>query len=381
MERNSPHVLPLFGPLISTRRVDETHSGLRCPLAIQKLFPRCPGKSPYCSVFLEGRGQIRRVIRNDLAFVNSKRPLFCKSKKDSDHPMELKPKNYRDAVRTSEVQKTKKKECKTFVDRMKENLRYFLKEEVLLQVEQCRQGKGEKQSNSSLSDWATKMHDKAPRMVSFLWEKKSAIGIGMLLAFARLGSVEGHSLRGCTTLRLLESNNATSLSCLGWEEFHNPSNPMARQQFHPGKGTPEGVEHFKKVRVQDPELFIRNVEQRRYDEASSEQGKYSKKKGRDPLSSNGEKIDPSRSLMGKLKENPEARRRFEKMFNEKKMRERSLLEKSGRMLLSDQKSACLAGSLFRYLSVRRLHKNVHGKLFKRSVSMLGGLSLRCARHD
>jgi hypothetical protein len=64
--------------------------------------------------------------------------------------MELKPKNDREAVKSSES----KRAFKTSEDRMKENLRYFLKEEVPQQVEQSRQREGEKQStirNSSLS--------------------------------------------------------------------------------------------------------------------------------------------------------------------------------------------------------------------------------------
>ena len=62
------------------------------------------------------------------------------------------------------------------------------------------------------------MRDKVSGMASFLWEKKSAIGIGMMLAFAgRLG------VDGCP----LGRSNATDLSPLDWKGFNNLSHPSA----------------------------------------------------------------------------------------------------------------------------------------------------------
>jgi len=76
-------------------------------------------------------------------------------------------------------------------------------------------------------------------------------------------------------------------------------------------------------------------------ETSSEQAKPDKNKSRKLLSSREEKIATVRASIDKLKENPEALQILEKMLNDKKERERSLLESdAARTRLTDEKSAC-----------------------------------------
>jgi pimeloyl-ACP methyl ester carboxylesterase len=239
--------------------------------------------------------------------------MFCKSKKESDHPMELKPKNYSDTVKSSEA----KKAYKTSEDRMKENLRYFLKEEVPLRAEQCRQGEGEKQStirNSSLSDWAVQAYDKASRMVSFLWEKKSAIGIGAMLAFARLG-VEG---------RPLGRSNATDLSPVEWKGFNNFSHSTA---FEPPA-------HWRKLQESDTKSTVTVSRQSVKDTSNPPQIANS------PMEI--PKIDhAARAHLEKLGGNPDQLVRETEMHTIKEKQQRTSLEKKKGQIASSIRRALI----------------------------------------
>ena len=168
--------------------------------------------------------------------------------------------------------------------------------------------------------------------------------IGTMMLTAGMGGALADQSRSLQTLS--GSDNATDLPpALDRKEFNTLSHWTALE-FDPGRVTPEVVEHFKKLGVQDPEQLIRNVQQGTYDEeASSEQEEYSKHTGRDPLSSNREKIDTLRSLMDKLKEDPEALQIFKKTLNNKQVRARLLIEgdseiPAARTLLTDEKSTC-----------------------------------------
>ena len=65
--------------------------------------------------------------------------------------MELRGKKSGDARKSSEAQNIKRKASRTSEDRLKENLRYFLKGEVIQQVEQSRQVEVEKQNERHTS--------------------------------------------------------------------------------------------------------------------------------------------------------------------------------------------------------------------------------------
>jgi hypothetical protein len=120
----------------------------------------------------------------------------------------------------------------------------------------------EKSRTSLVPDWAGQVRDKVSRMVSFLWEKKSALLLGAMLASAGgLGVAEGRSLRNSTALRHLDSSNATGLPpALGWEGFNHPSNQTARSEVDPSRITPEFLHHLKEnLGVSDPERFIQKA--------------------------------------------------------------------------------------------------------------------------
>jgi hypothetical protein len=112
-----------------------------------------------------------------------------------------------------------------------------------------------------MPDWVGQVSDKVSRMVSSLWENKSALLLGVMLASARGINVEGRPVRGSTALRLLDSNNATSPHPLvEWEGFNNRSHPMALE-FNPNKVTPELLEYLGKF-MKNPKQFIQNMQQR-----------------------------------------------------------------------------------------------------------------------
>jgi len=132
--------------------------------------------------------------------------------------MDKRSKQYIESKKVPKVEKEKKSEDrKIFEQRIAYYLPFHKKGEVSQQVELNRQVevvKHDERCISIVSDWATQASDKASRIVSFLWKKKSAIGIGVMLAFAgRLGAAEGRSLGGSTALRPRDRSNATGLPC------------------------------------------------------------------------------------------------------------------------------------------------------------------------
>jgi hypothetical protein len=134
------------------------------------------------------------------------------------------------------------KKSETPKQREDRNLRFYreIKEPQVKEHRQLEVAKHEKSSSSSWSDWVGQASDKVSRMVSDLWEKKSAIGVGMMLAFAgRLGGAEGRFLGESTALRHLGSDNSTGLSPVGWEGFNNLSHRTAPRELGLGKVTPE----------------------------------------------------------------------------------------------------------------------------------------------
>ncbi len=167
------------------------------------------------------------------------------------------------------------------------------------------------------------------RLERYTWSFRDLSKTGFVtftLAMAGIvGGIEGSTPASSdSALALRGSDNVTVLlPALNQKEFNNLSHWSALE-FDPGRVTPELLDHLRKVGVQDPEQLIGNVQQGKYDgEISSEQKESSKNEGKEPLSSNGEKIDPLPSLMDKLKENPQSLR---KMLNERAMRGRSLSE-------------------------------------------------------
>ena len=110
---------------------------------------------------------------------------------------------------------------------------------------------------SSWHDWAGQVRDKVSGMVSYLWEKKSALLLGVMLASAGGIRVEGRGVRSSTALRHLDSINATGLPPA--QGFNNFSHPTALK-FNLYNVTPAVLEHLKKLGVKDPEQFIRNVQ-------------------------------------------------------------------------------------------------------------------------
>jgi pimeloyl-ACP methyl ester carboxylesterase len=142
---------------------------------------------------------------------------------------------------------------------------------------------------SSWHDWVGQVRDKVSGMVSSLWENKSALLLGAMLASARGISVEGRPVRGGTALRLLDSNNATNLPSLGWEGFNNFSHPTALA-FNPNKVTPELLDHLSKF-MKNPEQLIQNMQQR-------------------------EQKQKNRWLAKKAQENPDVLESLRKLFEE-----------------------------------------------------------------
>jgi hypothetical protein len=164
----------------------------------------------------------------------------------------------RQEVKLNNVERKKE----TSQQREDRNLRFYreIKESQIEEHRQLEVAKHEKSSSPSLSDWVEQVSDKASRMVSFIMEKKSAIGVSMMLAFAgKLSGAEGRFLGESTALRHLNGSNATSLHPLvEWKEFNNFSHPTA-QKFNPNKVTPELLEHLSKF-VKNPELFTQNMQ-------------------------------------------------------------------------------------------------------------------------
>ncbi len=153
-----------------------------------------------------------------------------------------------------------------------------------------------------MPDWVGPVSDKVSRMVSSLWENKSALLLGVMLASARGINVEGRPVRGGTALRLLDSNNATSPHPLvEWKGFNNRSHPMALE-FNPNKVTPELLAYLSKF-VKDPEQFIQNVQKR--DHPQSIQKREQRRDQRQQLAENAQKaLEDLRTLFEGFEEMP-----------------------------------------------------------------------------
>ncbi len=154
------------------------------------------------------------------------------------------------------------------------------------------------------------------------------LALGTMMLTAGMGNTMADQSRSLQSLS--DSYNSTDLPlALGLRGRNDLTGrvPLPALEFDPRNITPAFIEHLRKIGVQDPEQLIRNVQQGKYDgETSLEQKYHDKNKGMNPLSSNEEKISTVRALMDKLNENPEALQSFKKTLNDKKDRERSLLE-------------------------------------------------------
>jgi pimeloyl-ACP methyl ester carboxylesterase len=256
-------------------------------------------------------------------------------------------KQYTESKKVSKVEEKKREVPKTFEKRMAYYLPY---QEVKVPQEVKQSGQVEvvkphKRRKSSVCDWAAQVSDKASRMVSFLWEKKSAIGIGMLVFAGRLGSAEGRFLGESTALRLMDRSN-TTLPALGWEGFNNLSHPTALHESHPSRVTPEVVEHLKKLGVLDPGQLIRNVQQGRYEnETSSEQRGWKENKGTETRSSKKKQIAKLRALMKKAETDPKARERVRQLLAEKQQLKEQKSFVPRRELATDTPSVVLVHGL------------------------------------
>jgi hypothetical protein len=137
----------------------------------------------------------------------------------------------------------------TFVERKNYYFPFHRKIEVPQQVEQSRQVEGERQStirNSGWYDWAAQVHDNVSRMVSYAWEKKSALLLSVMLASARGLGADAHLQRGGTALGLLDSSNATGLPpALDWRGV-NPANRTTLSEFNPSRIPPGFTDYLRK---------------------------------------------------------------------------------------------------------------------------------------
>lgn len=173
---------------------------------------------------------------------------FCKSEEEySNLCQDLKQETIEMQKKPSETQRRKpenrEKKHETSQQREAKYLRFYQKGEISQQIEQSKPvegGKPNESRTSIVSDWTTQVHDKVSRMASFLWEKKSALGIGMMLTFAGRLGVEAH--------RPLGRSNTTDLSPIEWKGFNNLSHPTA---FEPRV-------HWRKLQaVPDPNTILR----------------------------------------------------------------------------------------------------------------------------
>jgi hypothetical protein len=148
-----------------------------------------------------------------------------------------------------------------------------------------------------------------------------AVGIAAVLGMAGMGGgVEARSQAPGLALPLEGHNNTTALPP-ALEGFNNLSNRTALE-FNPSKMTQADRDYLRKLGMTDQD--IRNVQQGKYDgQTSSEQKESSKNKGKNPLSSNREKVDVLRSLMVRAETDPRARQRLRQMLAKSRQLERA----------------------------------------------------------
>lgn len=158
------------------------------------------------------------------------------------------------------------------------------------------------------------------RLEKYTWSLRDLSKTGLVtftLAMAGIvGGVEARPESPGSALQRKGHDNATVLPpAFNQKEFNNLSHRSALE-FDPHQITQADRARLKELGMTDQE--IENVRQGKYEEeTSSEQKESSKKKGKDPLSSNGEKIDALQSLMDQLEENPEVLQSFKKKLNER----------------------------------------------------------------
>jgi hypothetical protein len=191
--------------------------------------------------------------------------------------------------------------------------------------------------------------------------KSLAIGTMMLTA-----GMSGAEARLEPALQRKGHDNITGLtSTFNQTEFNNLSHPTAMDSNpYTYKVTPELLDHLRNVGVPDPEQLIRHVQQGRYDDKTSSEQREREK----PLSSNKEKIALRRSLTAKLKENLDVLQLL-KELNDKKVRGRSLLERSPEVarVLQEQ-----SDYTYTTLSSNVAHTELNGtQAFKNATRYLG----------
>jgi hypothetical protein len=147
------------------------------------------------------------------------------------------------------------------------NLRFYRKEPQVEEHRQLEVAKHDESGKSSWYDWVGQVSDQVSRTVSLLWENKSALLLGVMLASARGINVEGRPMRGGTALRLLDSNNVTNLPSLGWEGFNNLSHSTALHEYNPSKIPQAHLDRLKELVMTDQKT--QNVQQRRYENNTS----------------------------------------------------------------------------------------------------------------
>ena len=154
------------------------------------------------------------------------------------------------------------KKQETSQQREERNLRFYREVKEPQEV-----AKPEKSRTSIMPDWVGQVSDQVSRTVSLLWENKSALLLGVMLASARGINVEGRPMRGGTALRLLDSNNVTNLPSLGWEGFNNLSHSTVLHEYNPSKIPQAHLDRLKELVMTDQKT--QNVQQRRYENNTS----------------------------------------------------------------------------------------------------------------